>query len=103
MIQLIQFYTLDIETIYDDGRPDDRRLYMGYGQVTEVELKTKSMLTSSIGNIFRVTGPLCGEPSSHRWIPFTKASDVELCSACEQTVEQAIDTPVILIMTSLYC
>ena len=29
-------------------------------------------------NIFRVTGPLCGEFTGHRWIPLTKASDVEL-------------------------
>ena len=36
------------------------------------------MITSSNGNIFRVTGPLCGEFSGHRWIPLTKASDAEL-------------------------
>ena len=48
-------------------------------------------MTSSNGrNIFRVTGPLCGEFTGHWWIPLTKASDVELrCflwSALEQTV-----------------
>ena len=36
------------------------------------------MMTSSNGNIFRVTGPLCGEFTGHRWIALTKASDVEL-------------------------
>ena len=36
------------------------------------------MMTSSNGNIFRVTGPLCGEFTGHRWIPHTKASDAEL-------------------------
>ena len=36
------------------------------------------MMTSSNGNIFRVTGPLCGEFIGHRWIPITKASDAEL-------------------------
>ena len=36
------------------------------------------MLTSSNGNIFRFTGPWCGEFTNHRWIPLTKASDVEL-------------------------
>ena len=36
------------------------------------------MITSSDGNIFRVTGPLCGELTAHRWIPLTKASDAEL-------------------------
>ena len=35
-------------------------------------------MTSSNGNIFRVTGPLCGEFTGHRWIPRTNASDAEL-------------------------
>ena len=35
-------------------------------------------MTSSNGNIFRVTGPLCGEFTGHRWIPRKKASDAEL-------------------------
>ena len=30
------------------------------------------MMTSSNGNIFRVTGHLCGEFTGHRWIPRTK-------------------------------
>ena len=30
------------------------------------------------GNIFRVTGPLWGELTGHRWIPLTKASGAEL-------------------------
>ena len=29
-------------------------------------------------DIFRVTGPLCGEFTGHRWIPLTKASHAEL-------------------------
>ena len=36
------------------------------------------MMTSSNGNIFRVTGPLCGEVTGHRWMPLTKVSDIEL-------------------------
>ena len=36
------------------------------------------MMTSSNGNIFRVTGPLCGEFTGHRWIPLTNVSDAEL-------------------------
>ena len=36
------------------------------------------MMTSSNGNILRVTGPLCGEITGDRWIPLTKASDAEL-------------------------
>ena len=37
-----------------------------------------NMMTSSNGNIFRVTGPLCEEFTGHRWIPRTKASDAKL-------------------------
>ena len=37
-----------------------------------------SMMTSSNGNIFHVTGHLCGEFTGDRWIPHTKASDAEL-------------------------
>ena len=35
-------------------------------------------MTSSNGNIFRVTGPLCGEFTDYRWIPLTKVSDAEV-------------------------
>ena len=34
------------------------------------------MMTSSNGNIFRVSGSLCREFTGHRWIPCTKASAV---------------------------
>ena len=50
------------------------------------------MVSSSNGNIFRVTGPLCGEFTGHRWIPLTKASGAGLwCflwSALQQTIEK---------------
>ena len=68
------------------------------------------IMTSSNGNIFRVTGPLWVEFTGHRWIHLTKASDVELwCflwSGLVQTVEHTIEMQVIrdaiaLIMTSL--
>ena len=36
------------------------------------------MMMSSNGNIFRITGHLCGEFTGLRWIPHTKASDAEL-------------------------
>ena len=36
------------------------------------------MMTPSDGNIFRVTGHLCGEFTGPRWITRTKASDAEL-------------------------
>ena len=35
------------------------------------------VITSSNGNFFRVTGPLWGEFTGHRWIPLTKASNTE--------------------------
>ena len=67
-------------------------------------------MTSSNGNIFRVTGPLWGESTGHRWIPLTKASNAErwcfLWCAPQQTAEQTVDMLVIwdamsLIMASL--
>ena len=54
------------------------------------------MMTSSNGNISRVTGLLCGEFTGDRWIPRTKASDTEfwcfLWSVPEPTVEQTLKT-----------
>ena len=48
------------------------------------------IMTSSNGNIFRVTGPWWWESTGHRWITLTKASDAELWrflwSGPEQTV-----------------
>ena len=41
-------------------------------------VKNHPMMMSLNGNLFRVTGPLCGEFTSPRWIPRTKASDAEL-------------------------
>ena len=41
-------------------------------------VSTVPMMTSINGSIFRGTGSLCGEFTSHRWIPRTKASDAEL-------------------------
>ena len=46
--------------------------------VTALEVRTRCWwnhmhtMTSSNGNIFRVTDPLCGEFTGHRWIPRTK-------------------------------
>ena len=48
------------------------------GRVTVATMRD-FMITSPNGNIFRVTGPLCGEFTGHRWIPHTKASDAEPC------------------------
>ena len=68
------------------------------------------MMTSSNGNIFRVTGPLWGASTGRQWIPLTNASDAKLwCflwSAPEQIIEQTIETLLIwdamaFIITSL--
>ena len=40
------------------------------------------MMTSSNGNIFRVTDPLYGEITGYQWIPLTKANDAELDFFC---------------------
>ena len=59
--------------------------------LVDQDLQFVVMMTSSNGNIFRVTGPLCEETTGHWWIPLTKASDAELWfflwSPPEQTVE----------------
>ena len=36
------------------------------------------IMTSSNGNVFRDTGPLCGEVIGLQWIPLTKDNDAEL-------------------------
>ena len=68
-----------------------------------------NMMMSSNENIFRVTGPLWGESTGHRWIPLTKVSDTEpwrfLWLGPKWTVGWTIETLVIwdaiaLIMTS---
>ena len=43
-----------------------------------LEIHSENMMTSSNGNIFRVTGHLSGEFTCPRWIPHTKASDAGL-------------------------
>ena len=42
---------------------------------TKTNVEFDDMMASSNGNIFRFTGPLCGEFLSHRGVPLTKASD----------------------------
>ena len=49
------------------------------------------MMTSSDGNIFRVTGHLCGEFTGHRWIPHTKASDAKLWCFLWSTPEGTVE------------
>ena len=51
-------------------------------------------MTSSNENIFRVTGPLWGESTGHRWIPLTKSSDAGLWYFLWSVPEQMIDVTV---------
>ena len=59
-----------------------RRLlcFMKYRIIMDCDLAEHGwiMMTSSNGNFFRVTGPLCGEFTGPRWTPLTEASDAEL-------------------------
>ena len=52
-------------------------------------------MTSSNGNIFRITGPSWGEFTGHRWIPLTEASDVELWCLIWSAFKQTAEMPVI--------
>ena len=54
-----------------------RRAITYFLGVLKVSMDRLIMMTLSNGNIFRVTGPLCGEFTGHWWIPRTKASDAE--------------------------
>ena len=59
-----------------------RMKYMRPDNITAAKQSTTKpsvcTMTSSNGNIFRVTGPLCGEFTGHQWILLTKSSDAEL-------------------------
>ena len=46
--------------------------------ILQRSIKKKTIMTSSNGNIFRVTVHLCGDFTGLWWIPRTKASDAEL-------------------------
>ena len=56
----------------------DAQLWTIMRCVSSNQLIRRYMMTSSSENIFRVTGPLWGEFTGHRWIPLTKASNAEL-------------------------
>ena len=83
---------------YFDGLEHERRNSIANAlelrlSCTNPSIYTSSyhMMTSSNGDIFRVTGHLCGEFTGQLWIPHSKANDAELwCflwSAHELTVE----------------
>ena len=47
-------------------------------------------MTSSNGNVFRVTGHCCGEFTGDWWIPSTKASDAKLCCFLRSAPEERL-------------
>ena len=49
-----------------------------------------SMMTLSNGNIFRVTDPLWGEFTGHRWNPLIEASDAELWYFFDQRLNKRL-------------
>ena len=53
-------------------------IVLQYTDLKWYKFKWKGIMLSSNRNIFRVTGPLLGESTGHRWIPLTKASDTYL-------------------------
>ena len=77
------YYYLNYIYSYYSGfdQCNERRLYSVTSSLTGWALTQNfhnRMMTSSNGNIYRVTDHLCGEFTGHRWIPRTKASDAEL-------------------------
>ena len=52
--------------------------YLGSQVANDLFSNYDIITTSSNGNIYRATGPLCGEFTDGRWITRTKASDTEL-------------------------
>ena len=72
----------------------------------------KLMMTSSNANIFRVTDPLCGEFTGHRWIPLTKASDARFDVFFDLRLKKLLNKQLVRlviwdatapIVTSLWC
>ena len=60
------------------GAKTDVTPYNVIGLIKMTVIPFRKMMTSSNGNIIRVTGHLCGEFTGDRWILRTKASDAEL-------------------------
>ena len=52
--------------------------FQSYRWPLSIYLFNVIMMTSSNGNIFRISGLLCGEFIGHQWIPLTKTTDAEL-------------------------
>ena len=68
---------LPLENIFHVKRNSNAITQLPY-HISQAALYHIVMMTSSNGNIIRVTGPLCREFTGHRSILPTKASDAEL-------------------------
>ena len=66
------------ESVSMSWRQDGIKAWLSGMTDVSILCRPSHMMTSSNGNIFRVTGHLCGEFTGPRWIPRTKASDTEL-------------------------
>ena len=67
-----------ISTSYQSGCMKGYSYWLHLYSPLSLFIQIYFMITSSNGNIFRVTGPLLGEFTGHWWTPLTKASDAEL-------------------------
>ena len=76
-VRIIPFIYISASHIRIDKFTIYSAYFQALGILPAVHL-CSSMMTSSNGNIFRVTVHLCGEFTGLRWIPRTKASDAEL-------------------------
>ena len=75
----IRCSSLSCSVFKQNERTSHSRFHTRIALTWEIEVNFyESVMTSWNGNIFRVTGHLCGEFTSDRWIPRKKASDDEL-------------------------
>ena len=71
----LDFYELHVKSRTSSHYLSNTPIHQNYGgtQGEQHVVLPVFMMTSSNGNIFRVTGPLCGEFTSHQWMPHTNA------------------------------
>ena len=89
-----QLYHVHFTVIHTNSR--HKYIYTVHSRIYEQSSRIVGvffMMTPSNGNIFRVTGPLCGEFNGHRWIPLTKASDAELWCLLWSIINGRVNNP----------
>ena len=73
------FITMSAQFPSNGASPSAGKMTTTKLEATKLEVQIHMhMMTSSNGNTFLITGPLCGEFTDHRWLPLTKATDAEL-------------------------